>query len=266
MESTQDRGGTVRNLPPPTGHGTRARWAPALVVVLAALFTTGCTTTVTGTPVAEGDRPATGEAEQDTPPVAKGQDAVAVMYARVRQIDPCALHSLDAAQAATGLTPDSIMPDSGLNGCDLQVTQDPTSLSVWSLRITVGRTPPAAQPGGAPEQLGEVTATKRVTGGLNDPKTCDYTVPLADLPPGAPPPPPAPPNGAAVSRPEIALTVRHNGVAALPRPAGEVAQNYLRAVGKYWRQPALRTDQLTTPQIDIARLDPCAGRCRSAAW
>lgn len=228
---------------------TRRRRSPGRWIAAAGLLLTlaGCATTVAGTPAPERDAQAasgptatsaTGSGTKSSP----GQDAEAATYAVMRKVDPCALHSIEAAAKVTGMGPDEIMPGSSLNACDVELTPGPLELAVWTLTATVGvdlnegRRQEAAQ-----EQIADIKVFKMPgLGGSTDDRTCRYVMPFG-------------------TDTGIELQVRRSSSEPQPKEPCQVATEYLGEVAKYWKEPATRADKVTSPSLRIADVDPCTG-------
>jgi hypothetical protein len=233
---------------------TKRRSSPGRWIAAAGLLLTlaGCATTVAGTPVAEQGAHAansgaaaastSGAAPKTGTKSSPGQDAEAAAHAVMRKVDPCALHSPEAAAKVTGMQPDEIMPGTSLNACDVELTPGPLELTAWTLTATVGvdldegRRQEATQ-----EQIADIAFFKLpALGGAADDRSCSYVMGFG-------------------TDTGIELRVRRSSTEAQPKTPCQVATAYLAEVGKYWKEPATRSDKVTSPTLRIADVDPCAG-------
>lgn len=250
-------------------HTQRTRMPGYAVAIVSLLITViaACTTTVPGTPLAEGDNPGGQPSSPATPPVpmARGYEELARIYTAARAVDPCALQDKDAAARITGMVGDAIMPGSNLNSCDLDMAPPGDAMSVWRLSTTVGVTLDAKTARESiPEKVGD-TDVLHAPDVLGGDRSCRYLMetnpkPGAPAVTNTPPSSPADASGAArASRTAIELSVRRNSPDAQPKKPCQIAQEYLGQVIKYWHNPALRKDNLTTPRFPVGDVDPCAG-------
>lgn len=256
----------------------------ALAGLLAALTLAGCTEKVTGIPLAEGEFEAR-QSQRNTPggapappavPFARGQEALGKQYAAARAVDPCALHDPAAAAKVTGLSADSLMPDSNLSDCDLSLTPEGSLLSVWNISAAVGKIVDSKTRAGAtPEQIGGATYL-RAADTTNDGRSCRFFLdnPATGNTGGftagsatAGPTPSAsaanPPGGGQEAEPAprtvIELSIQRRDPKPQAKDPCQVGREYLAEIGKYWAHPALRADKLTTPELRLAQADPCGG-------
>lgn len=213
-----------------------------LATVSASAVLGACTTAITGHPVAE--QPEAGASAPATPGTGLAGEPDG---AALRAIDPCALHSVAAAAEVTGMEPDEIMPGQSLASCVIELVPGPLELATWTISATVGapfeeqdRTEATA------ETIGKVEVFKPsgydAEAGAD---LCAYIVPVS------------PTAGL-----ELYVTRTDDKV---KQAACEVAEAYLTKVISYWASPALRSDEVTTPQFRVATLDPCTGLTELAA-
>jgi hypothetical protein len=249
-------------------YRTRTNQALVTAGLLTALIT-GCTSTVPGVPLAEGDH--TTSSVLAGPPsgthgltIASGYESQAATYAAARAIDPCALHQVSSAAEVTGMRAESLMPGSNLASCELGMVPENEKLSVWLLTTTVG----------APvDYRNRQEVTDEQIEGMDflrwqppaDGRSCRYLTkiarPAGDTPTRAP-------NSAAnnqagqadhAGETTLDLKIRRDSTEAQPKTACQIAHEYLTKVARFWRLPAVRQDKLTTPSLPIATVDPCAG-------
>ncbi|RLK58359.1 DUF3558 family protein [Actinokineospora cianjurensis] len=208
---------------------------------------TGCSTGVAGAPAtAAGGTPfravdSTVTSEAAGPSTA-GAASVNPVQAVMRKVDPCALHSVGAAAAATGMVPDSIMPTTSLAACDLDLKSGPGQPQVWTLTTTVGI--------GFDDGRRQQAAEERIGGirffrvpeppGTGADKSCRHVMAFG-------------------SDTGIELRVRAVDLDAPPKPPCQIAAAYLAEVARYWKNPATRADKVTSPVLRAGDLDPCAG-------
>jgi hypothetical protein len=248
-------------------HTGRILAAGAAVLVLA-----GCTSTVPGVPLAEGDHAAAGVstgAPSTSPGIAlsEGFEAKAASYAMARAVDPCALHVITAAAEVTGMVGDTFMPGTDLATCDLDLLPaTPRAISVWKLSATVGAAlSTRTRQESTPEQIEGLTFLRGKDAA--DGRTCEYVAEIGPKPstpapssPNSPSDAPAAGDGQAeAAGGTMTLRVRRDSPDAQPKTACQVGKEYLAKVGRYWKVPALRRDGLTKPPIPIGNVDPCAG-------
>lgn len=242
-----------------------------LVAALAA-----CTTSVPGSPMAAESSSA---APPGAPPSAQigpgltlvpGAEALAATNTEARATDPCALHSVPAAEQVTGMKGLSLMPsDLYLASCELQVGPPDDVLSTWRLTASTGvpieektiqqstseqigenqvlHAPDLDSDGHSCRYLMDTSKTasiKTTTSQAGDQATNEDSGTSG--------------NATAPSRTGLELLVQQDVPDPQTKTACQVAKDYLAEVIKYWTHPALRTDKLTTPALPLANVDPCA--------
>ncbi|CRK57006.1 hypothetical protein [Alloactinosynnema sp. L-07] len=232
------------------------------MAALLLLTLAGCADTVKGAPQAEAQvRDAAASASAAATSAAKsapktgaanaapGQDSMAAAYTVMRKVDPCALHSLDAAAKVTGMQPDEIMPGISLGACDLDLVPSPRELPVWTLIARVGVTfDERRKKAAVEEQIGDIRFYKLAepAGSGSSDRSCSYVMRLGE-------------------ETGVELQVRRGAADPQPKTPCQVATEYLAEVGRYWKQPAIRADKVTSPTLRVADVDPCAGQDALAA-
>ncbi|EWC64525.1 hypothetical protein UO65_0132 [Actinokineospora spheciospongiae] len=232
-------------------------WRLLAFVAAVVLSLSGCTATVVGTPVAQGEAngeaevvastedlsaeatTAAGQAGASVPP-REGTEQVAALFSVIRQVDVCALHDPAAAAVVVGMQPDDLMPGDSLSSCVLQLVPGPRDLPAWRLKVTAGvELSDKTRRESTPETLDGVDFL-HLPDLDGDGKACVYDRPMGE-------------------RAALHLIVRQEGTEAQPKTACQVAKEYLTAVAKYWREPATWADAVSTPALPVATIDPCAG-------
>jgi hypothetical protein len=227
-----------------------ALWTPiwvAIVAVIAALAVlTGCSSCpfvheVEGTAVPEPTRTATTDDRVPPPevPVLEGQEDKPAAFQVMRLIDPCALHSPEGAERISGLIPDDLMPGHTRNKCRLNLVRTANELPSWTLTTTVGVD--FGEAGRSRSQRQDVDGQDfwMVPPSKWDKpgEECTYVKEL----------------GAEYA---LELHATKQDERAKGDPC-QLARDYLLAVSKWWKNPALRADKITAPHLPIATADPC---------
>lgn len=175
-----------------------------------------------------------------------GQGMKPESYKVARLVDPCALHSPADAARITKLIPDQIMPRSDMNHCLVELIRTNKGLPVITLAATAGAD--------FPEHYKKRAQRQEIDGaeywflpptGSDSPRDCSYVKPFG------------PDTG-------LELTVYKRDAKDTTDPC-QVARDYLTAVGKWWRNPAMRSDKVSTPQIPLALADPCIAAAKVAS-
>jgi hypothetical protein len=201
-----------------------------LAIVLAAggLLVSGCGESVSGSPSAAPPSAEDTSAEPDYP-LADYEKPLVPVFRKLREIDPCALHDLEAAKR---ISPDldSLAPGDSLGRCTLQGGKGELARS-WSFVVEAG----TLLPEGAPETIGEAQFRKQERNG-----TCQYVTPIGDV------------HG-------LSLQVQWGGTDRdqPPKPACDVAKEYLTATAARWKTPPKRSENRTQPALSLGLVDPC---------
>ncbi len=223
-------------------------WVAILAVATAVALLTGCSSgpfvrTVDGVAVPE-PAAATAVDDQVAPkapkvPVLEGQEDKPAAFQVMRLIDPCALHSPEGAVRISGLIPDDIMPGRTLNTCKLNLVRTANDLPLWTFTSTVG------------VEFGDAGRSRSQRQDIDGQE-------FWLLPPSKWDKPSAECTYVKEISPDLALemNVRKQDERAKGDPC-QLARDYLLAVSKWWKNPALRADKITTPYLPIAAADPC---------
>jgi hypothetical protein len=207
----------------------------------------GCTTsTITGTTRLHSAPHTAPQANVREPTESAGsavssdQAELATAFTAARAVDPCALHNPAVAASVVAMPGDEIMPGRVLNSCDLDLSRSATALSSWRLSVTVGVLFDARQRQQAQQQTIADLTFYHPSSADDTGESCRYVLAFGGEETG------------------IELRVRRDDDQGKSKTPCQIAQDYLRGVGKYWAHPALRTDKLTTPVLSISAGDPCA--------
>ncbi|CAL9677617.1 hypothetical protein SUDANB95_07943 (plasmid) [Actinosynnema sp. ALI-1.44] len=155
-----------------------------------------------------------------------------------RKIDACGLHDVEAAKKVSGDQGDEIMPaQDGLQNCTLRLSKGEFN-STWTLYLEVG----AEFDAGRRQQA----APETLPGGLevfteeSDEKSCTLARPLDD-------------------EFAVELRVRFGGGSgdAPPKQPCAFAREYVTEMATLWNNPPQRGSGRTSPDLGLARLDPC---------
>ncbi|TWP46063.1 hypothetical protein FKR81_37485 [Lentzea tibetensis] len=213
-------------------------WTTGLLA--AAVFLAACTPDPSPPQDTGGEQQGKPQIEQAIPQEMR-KDAEA--FAKFRQIDACALHSVEAATEVTGDKGDAIMPDdSGFHECALELHKSEFE-STWNLRIEVGAKFDARDRHEAkPENIGGIDVFTREL----DTGSCSAWWPLdTDQP-------------AEQQKFAIELsTSKPSGDAAGGKTPCDVVKQYLAKVGSIWKELPKRGGGKTSPEFKLATVDPC---------
>lgn len=202
-------------------------------MLAAALLASACTGD------AGGDQPAKDEAAQSAEQVEQGVPqeyrAKAIAHARARQIDACGLHDPAAAEKATGDKGDEIVPSGGLHECTLRLAKGEFN-STWTFRVEAGATYDASyRKDTAPENLGGLDIFLS-----EDERRCEIARPVDD---------------------DYAVVTSVSAPSGKDAPAKapcQVLREYVTSLAPIWKDLPKRGSSRTTPELTLAKLDPCA--------
>ncbi|GLZ28181.1 hypothetical protein Lesp02_03710 [Lentzea sp. NBRC 105346] len=162
--------------------------------------------------------------------------AKAIAYAGFRAIDACGMHDPKAAEKITGDKGDQIAPAArGLNQCSLDLNKSEFE-STWSFQIDVGDDFGAdRRREAAPEDIAGMRVFRRESD-----RNCELVRPLDD-------------------EYGIRLTVspRTARDQPPPKPACDVAREYVKDTAELWKTPPQRGAGRTSPDLPLGRVDPC---------
>lgn len=210
---------------------TRHRFALALLLG-SALLASACTTDAPST--AEGG----GEPEPAKIEAAIPQEfrALAEATAGYRAIDACGLHDPDAAKEVTGDELDEIIPSQdGMQECVLRTHKGEFRAS-WTIYLEVGENFDASQrKDAAPENIGGLEMFLS-----EDERMCTLAKPLDD-------------DRAIVLRTSPSGT----GEDKSAKTSCQLAKDYAGKVAPLWKDLPKRGSGRTTPELTLAKLDPC---------
>lgn len=162
--------------------------------------------------------------------------ALAAAAAAHRAIDTCGLHNPDAAKEVTGDQLDEIIPSQdGLQECVLRTHKGEFRAS-WTIYLEVGETFDASQrKDAAPETIGGLEMYVS-----EDERMCTLAKPLDD-------------DRAIVLRTSPSGT----GDDKPAKSSCQVAKEYAGKVAPLWKNLPKRDSERTTPELSLAKLDPC---------
>ena len=207
------------------------RLSAALLALLGAvLLLSACTSGGHTAPPTDTDQ--TSSAPTTEQAVPEEHRATAEAFAKLRAIDSCALHDIEAAKQVTGDQGDEILPaDDGLNLCVLRLHKSEFE-STWSLHLEVGaRFDSLSRSDSAQENLGGLEVYTR-----EDERGCTLDKPLEG---------------------DFAIELRASTYSGATKAPCDVLREYATKLAPLWTDPPRRGGGATSPELSLAKVDPC---------